>query len=207
MVFKNRRLSTHRGRILYIHDDFVFKELNNEIAISHESNLFESVFVELWRKSCSYQKYILGKVYCLPLYGIDDLTSFTNEFTTLLNLLKTRSNFIYLCGDYNIDILKMSSNHVYNTFYENVISCSFAPKITLPTRICDTMSTLIVNVYTNVLDKKHTSGILIRPISDHQMYFCIINENFGKSARNKILLNLKFSTTSLMKDLKIKLLI
>ena len=89
MVFKNRRLRTHGGLILYIHDDFAYKVLNNEIVISHESNLFESIFVELWRKSCSYQKYILGNVYRLPLYGIDDLTSFTNEFTTLLNLLKT----------------------------------------------------------------------------------------------------------------------
>ena len=85
----------------------------------------------------------------------------------------------------------MSSNHVYNTFYENVISCSFAPKITIPTRICDTTSTLIDNVYTNVLDKKHTSGILIRPISDHQMYFCIMNENFGKSAKNKKFIELE----------------
>ena len=33
-----------------------------------------------------------------------------------LNLLKARSNFVYICGDYNIDILKMSSNHAYNTF-------------------------------------------------------------------------------------------
>ena len=191
MVFKNRRLSTHGGLMMYIHDDFAYKELSNEIVISQESNLFESTFVELWRKSCSYQKYILGNVYRLPLYGIDDLTSFTNEFTTLLNLLKTRSNFIYLCGDYNIDILKMSSNHVYNTFYENVISCSFAPKITLPTRICDTTSTLIDNVYTNVLDKNHTSGILIRPISDHQMYFCIMNENFRKSASQKKFIELE----------------
>ena len=47
MVYKNRRLSTHGGLILYIHDDFAFKELNNEIAILHESNLCESIFVEL----------------------------------------------------------------------------------------------------------------------------------------------------------------
>ena len=107
MVFENRRLSTH---ILYIHDDFACKELSNEIAFSHESNLFESMFVEIWRKACSYQKYILGNVYRLPLYGVDDLSTFTNEFTTLLNLLKARSNFVYICGDYNIDILKMSSN-------------------------------------------------------------------------------------------------
>ena len=113
-------------------------------------------------------------------YAGTHLSTFTNEFTTLLNLLKARSNFVYICGEYNIDILKMFSNHTYNTFYENIISCSFAPKITLPTRICDTASTLNDNVYTNVLDKSHSSGILIRPISDHQMYFCIMNENFGK---------------------------
>ena len=29
--------------------------------------------------------------------------------------------------------------------------------------------------------KKHTSGILIRPISDHQMYFCILGENYTKA--------------------------
>ena len=74
------------------------------------------MFVEIWRKSCSYQKYILGNVYRLPLYGVDDLSTFTNELTALLNLPKARSNFEYICGDYNIDILKMSSNHAYNTF-------------------------------------------------------------------------------------------
>ena len=85
----------------------------------------------------------------------------------------------------------MSSNHVDNTFYENVISCSFASKITLPTRICDTTSTLFDNVYTNVLDKNHTNGILIRPISDHQMYFCIMIENFRKSASQKKFIELE----------------
>ena len=54
-------------------------------------------------------------------------------------------------------------------------------KITLPTRICDTTSTLIDNVYTNVIDKPHISGILISPISDHQMYFCALNDNTVKN--------------------------
>ena len=180
MVFENRRLSTHGGLILYVHDDFEYRSLSNELIMARESKLFESVFVEIWRKSCIYQKYIVGNVYRLPLYGVDDVTLFTHEYTNLLNLLRARSNFVYICGDYNIDILKMCSNNAYNTFYENVISCGFAPKITFPTRICDTASTLIDNVYTNVLDKSHISGILIRPISDHQMYFCVMNENFRK---------------------------
>ena len=78
--------------------------------------------------------------------------------------------------------LSKISNTNYNLFYEHVISGSFVLKTALPTRICDTTSTLIDNVYTNVLDKSHTSGILIRPISDHQMYFCVMNENYIKRA-------------------------
>ena len=99
-----------------------------------------------------------------------------------------------------------SSNHANNTFYENIISCSFAPKITLSTRMCDTASTLIDNVYTNVIDKSDTSGILIRPVSDHELYFCIMNENFGKSATHENILKLKLSTVSLLKIFKMKLL-
>ena len=46
--------------------------------------------------------------------------------------------------------------------------------------MCDTTSTLIDNIYTNAVDKDHTSGILIRPISDHQMYFSMINLSYTK---------------------------
>ena len=180
MLFKNRRLSTHGGLIMYIHDDFAYKELDKEIILSSTSNLFESQCVEIWRKTSAYQKYIIGNIYRLPSYIGDDLSTFTDEYTNLLNILRTRSKFVYLCGDYNIDILKICSNNHYNTFYENVMSCCFVPKITLPTRIYDTASTLIDNIYTNVLDKSHTSGILIRPLSDHQMYFCVMNENYVK---------------------------
>ena len=105
---------------------------------------------------------------------------FTKEYTNVLNVLRTRSKSVYVCGDYNIDLLKIGSNNDYCSFYENVLSSSFAPKITLPTRMCDTASTLIDNVFSNVIDKDHTCGILVRPISDHQMYFCILNENYIK---------------------------
>ena len=168
-----------------IHDDFAYKELNKEIILSSTSNLFESQFVEIWQKTNVFQKYIIGNIYRLPSYIGDDLTGFTDEYINILNLLRTRSKFVYLCGDYNIDILKICSNNLYNTFYENVMSCSFVPKITLPTRICDTTSTLIDNIYTNVLDKSHTSGILVRPLSDHQMYFCVMNENYIEPTTNQ----------------------
>ena len=52
----NYSMVNHGGLILHIHDDFACKELNNEIAFLYESNLFESMSVEIWRKSCSYPK-------------------------------------------------------------------------------------------------------------------------------------------------------
>ena len=76
---------------------------------------------------------------------------------------------MYICGDCNIDLLKIGSNIDYCSFYENVLSSSFAPKITLPTRMCDTASTLIDYVFSNITDKDHTCGKLVRPISDHQI--------------------------------------
>ena len=105
---------------------------------------------------------------------------FTEEYTELLNNLRNRLKFVYLCGDYNIDLLKITTNTVFNKFYENITSCGFIPKITLPTRICDTTSTLIDNVYTNAIDKSYICGILIHPISDHQMYFCVLDETYQR---------------------------
>ena len=63
---------------------------------------------------------------------------------------------------------------------KNITSYRFIPKITLPTRIGETASTLIDNVYTNAIDKSHVCGIFIHPISDHQMYVCVLDETYQK---------------------------
>ena len=60
----------------------------------------------------------------------------------------------------------MCSNIAYNTFYENVISCGFAPKSTLLTRIFDTR-VLSLTMCTQMCWIKVTLDI-IRPISDYQ---------------------------------------
>ena len=180
LISANRRLSLHGGLIIYLHDGFAYKELNDNISISKTSILFESLFLEIWKKQC-HQKFVIGTIYRLPLYNSYDLNLFTNEFTDLLDLLRARFKTVFLCGNCNIDLLKISTHDNFNCFYENVISPSFIPNITLPTRMCDTTSTLFDNIYTNALDKNHTSGILIRPISDHQMCFSIINLTCNKS--------------------------
>ena len=124
MVKQNRRLSTHGGLITYIHNDFTYQELNNELPITLASTLSESLFLEVWQKTCQNQKYTIGNIiYRLPLYISDDLAPFTREFTDLLNI-RIRSKFVYICRDYNIDLLKMSSINDYCLFHENVLSCT-----------------------------------------------------------------------------------
>ena len=59
----------------------------------------------------------------------DDVQSFAKKYTDVLNVLRIRSKSVYVCRDYNIDLLKTDSNNDYCSFYENVLSSSFAQKI------------------------------------------------------------------------------
>ena len=88
MVNQNRRLSTHGGLITCIHNDFTYRELNNELPITLVSTLFESLFLEVCRKTYEKQNYTIGNIYRIPLYISDNLASFTREFTDLLNSIR-----------------------------------------------------------------------------------------------------------------------
>ena len=55
----------------------------------------------------------------------------------------------YICGDFNINLLKINVKAHFNTFGENTLSSGFFSKITLPTRISETCSTLNDNILTN----------------------------------------------------------
>ena len=76
----------------------------------------------------------------------------------------------------------MHRNNYYNSFYENITSQGFFPKLTRPTRSYDNTHTLINNVLTNNNCKPHISGILTYHVSDDFMSFCIVE---GKVQRVK----------------------
>ena len=54
-----------------------------------------------------------------------------------------------------------------------MLSTGFYPKITLPTRICNTSSTIIDNIFSNEICSNDASGIFVNHISDHQVIFTI----------------------------------
>ena len=63
--------------------------------------------------------------------------------------MKNNNQQTYVCGEFNIDLIK------------------YKPLINKPTRITAYSSTLIDNIFTNELDLKHRSGVVIADISDH----------------------------------------
>ena len=98
----------------------------------------------------------------------------TTGFTILLSPMKFIRHSSYVCGDYNIDLLKVKTSKHYDEHFDEIISQGFILKIKLPTRISEHSSTLIDNIFTSNIDKKESSGILMNQISDHQMIFTLI---------------------------------
>ena len=81
-------------------------------------------------------------MYRTPSEIVEDINNFTTEFATLLSHMKAIRHSSYVCGDYNIDLLKVKRNKHYCEYFDEIISHGFIPKITLPTRISEHSSTL-----------------------------------------------------------------
>ena len=80
---------------------------------------------------------------------------------------------IFLCGDFNIAILKHNSNRGIKYFMDTMYAIGLYPLIDRPTRISNQSFSLIDNIFTNVTNYNITSGILINDITDHLPVFAI----------------------------------
>ena len=99
--------------------------------------------------------------------------AFIDYFAEKLAHFNTREKF-YICGDFNINLLSLSSNEHVRNYFEGILSSGFLPTITLPTRL-SVNSTLIDNIFLNKQEHLNFAGILDCEISDHQM--TLINAN------------------------------
>ena len=74
---------------------------------------------------------------------------------------------VFLAGDFNIDILKCNTHSPTNDFVNTLTARSFLPTINVPTRVSDSSSTLIDNIFARV--DKHTlnAAVICSDISDH----------------------------------------
>ena len=73
----------------------------------------------------------------------------------------------FLMGDFNVDLLKCKEDLFCQDFFDTLLSFSFIPLITRPTRLSSHSSTLIDNIFSNVERDKLSLNIQ----KTHRMIF------------------------------------
>ena len=189
-ISKGKQCSAHGGLIIYLHKQFGYtlKQIPNN------SDIWEGLFIDI--SSNNNDKFItLANIYKPPKQNNNNtnIETFINEFAPFIQLLSnSRSNTI-IAGDFNIDLLKINDRPVFCDFFDTLVSNSYEPKITLPTRFSNTNCTLIDNIFYKGSSNKSVegSGVLINHISDHLPCFTTRAEihNYNTRQRNKLCTN------------------
>ena len=132
---------------------------------------------------------MIGTLYRPPCNNVNE---FIDNLDSTLECPCFANKHFYLMGDFNIDLDKskgqtassidnntniQNKDKLLNTFSAFAIH----PCINKPTRITTTSSTLIDNIFTNTLSKRHDSGILYCDVSDHLPIFTISSRQVLKT--------------------------
>ena len=96
----------------------------------------------------------------------------------LISVLNRRVANVMVCGNFNIDLLKIDFHAPSLTFLNKMQALSFMPVISKPTRVTDTTATLIDNIFIST-PTLYTSGIFTDDMSDHFQIFILINNYFN----------------------------
>ena len=124
-----------------------------------------------------------------------NIETFINEFAPFIQQLgNSRSNTI-IAGDFNIDLLKMNDQPVFCDFLDTLVSNSYEPKITLPTRFSNNNCTLIDNIFYKGSFYKSVegSGVLINHISDHLPCFTYLKMKNSTTCNHRYLYKCKIN--------------
>ena len=117
---------TGGGVALYISERLQPNYLPNKSK--NIDNCAEIVTVEV---TLANGKKVLGScVYRAPNTNVDVLSDFI-----IAILRNNRNKTIYVCGDFNIDLLQFDKNNSISNFIDNLYSMGLHPLITRPTRI------------------------------------------------------------------------
>ena len=176
LVNDNRQGKKGGGVALY-----VSTKLNYNIRTNlkfPDSPDYESLFIEI---ETAPKKTIIGIVYRPP---DSSFYPFLDHLSNCINKITKENRPSFICGDFNFDLLKLSNHQATNNFLNTFYSGSFYPLIDKPTRVTTKSSSLLDNIFTNVLDKQITPGVLYNDITDHFPVFQIIKTRSNPKRNN-----------------------
>ena len=117
----------------------------------------------------------IGVVHKQPDGSTAGIDSFTNELNKLCFILNNNKSTFYCAGDFNNNLMNLSSKDVVRGYANMLSSCNSRCLIDVPTQMNQTFSTLLDNIYINDLTMLILSGVLTNfDLSDNYSIFVII---------------------------------
>ena len=113
-----------------------------------------------------------GSIYRHPHYNCDD---FFQCLETCLTSLTKENIEIYICGDFNFDLLKVDSDHLTQHFFNLLCSYGLLPHMLQPTRVTDHSTTVIDNIFSDNLQDDIISSNVLLTISEHFAQIISVN--------------------------------
>ena len=114
---------------------------------------------------------------------------------------------MYICGDYNIDLLKIETIHSNQEYYNLLCSYGFLPQILQTTTVVENQSpSLIDNIFTNDINDEITGGNIYLTLSEHFSQFISIKREKIEYKSQYVYIRdySKFSSESFRDDISIQ---
>lgn len=169
-LFSTPTLSKKGGTALYVNSNFnAFERVDLKI----QDIDYESTWVEI--KNSSSKNIVCGCIYRHPRQNI---SKFLDHLDSTLCKLSKENKEIYICGDFNIDLLKIDSVKSNLDFFNLLNSYGLLPFILHPSRVVEgQVPSLIDNIFSNNINDKILSGNIYLNLSEHFSQFASIKRN------------------------------
>ena len=144
--FSTPTLSLKGGTALFVNKDYKAFERTD---IKIQNNLYESVWIEIKNKNS--KNIVCGCIYRHPNKLNQDYSEFNKYMDVTLSKLVKENKELYVCGDFNIDLLKINEVDTHLTFYTLMNAHGLLPFIIQPTRVVNNQTpSLIDNIFSKV---------------------------------------------------------
>lgn len=197
MVFKphSRQCSVKGGLVIYIQKNFDYDSIKKIDTFTTWEGLFLNIKLDE-----KITPITIGNIYRPPKDNNNhtSLDNFMNEFKDTIGTISRQSSSLIICGDFNIDLLKLNTNGKFQEYYDFMTDLRLIQSITVPTRLSLNPS-LIDHFYikANNIISINKTGIFTRKISDHMAAFISLNISFPKPKYPKHIYKRHFSGKSI----------
>ena len=163
--------SAKGGVALYVNKDYNSFE---RIDLKVQNDLVEAVWIEI--KNSKSKNIVCGCVYRHPRRLAKDFDDFNKYMDSTLDKLIKERKEIYICGDFNIDLLKLNEIDNHMAFYTLMTSHGLLPLITQPSRVVASQTpSLIDNIFSTNISDGVQSGNIFLTLSEHFSQFASVN--------------------------------